>query len=108
MSPVPQAGRLTTGKALVEMEPPAGIEPATSRLQGECSGQLSYRGACVEVSIATDVRISRSRGLPSTGNVNNPTPHRLEETSIDTCPCPSARNAWAMDHFRGPLTLAAR
>ena len=52
---------------------PAGIEPATSRLQGECSGQLSYRGACVEVSIATDVRLSRSRGLPSTGIVNNPT-----------------------------------
>jgi hypothetical protein len=26
------------------MEPPVGIEPTTSRLQGECSGQLSYRG----------------------------------------------------------------
>lgn len=46
---------LRSGKCLVELEPPAGIEPATSRLQGECSGQLSYRGACVEVSIATDV-----------------------------------------------------
>jgi hypothetical protein len=32
---------------LVIVEPPAGIEPATSRLQGECSGQLSYRGLSV-------------------------------------------------------------
>lgn len=37
---------------LVGLEPPAGIEPATSRLQGECSGQLSYRGASCVVSIS--------------------------------------------------------
>lgn len=37
---------MTQGKALVGVEPPAGIEPATSRLQGECSGHLSYRGRC--------------------------------------------------------------
>jgi hypothetical protein len=40
---------------LVIVEPPAGIEPATSRLQGECSGQLSYRGLSL-VSITTAER----------------------------------------------------
>ncbi len=57
----------------MELEPPAGIEPATSRLQGECSGQLSYRGACDGLSIASGLRKSRLAGLPSTENVNFPT-----------------------------------
>jgi hypothetical protein len=43
---------------LVRVEPPVGIEPTTSRLQGECSGQLSYRGA--GLSIAADPLTGRN------------------------------------------------
>ncbi len=82
------------------MEPPAGIEPATSRLQGECSGQLSYRGVLLARQHSDCHPGQRVRRTPGAAVTSRIRPGRCRPVTL-------SHAAWRLMTVRAHLTESA-